>query len=243
MNSVRSTASIVARQVRIVVTPPTATLFESSAILAEVQSRFGPISTFINQRNDPVLRQGLAEQRSKLPLSAPHQTIFAIFRSPASKVSAVDSGWLEVPCGGDLVPSANDTDPFNVRDHAGRQRPPKRLFRCCVIDEDDPNFYRLLVDSNRIAQSLGTEHQQIDVPDLFQPTMRSKQRVQLREGAAQAWHQAKRNLEAEEQSSLVSLKEPVEQVTAGCLEGGLMKAWRDGLQNDEKASPPHDTFT
>lgn len=139
MTILPSHASLLARQVRLIVTPATTTLFESRALLSEIQSRFGTISTFINQRNDPVLRRLLTSESPSTPPASrsSFQTILAVFESPASQRSALDSGPLTISCGGELLPSAKELDPYNARGLHDRHHPPKRKFTCHIREEND----------------------------------------------------------------------------------------------------------
>ena len=196
MSTLPSTASIVARQVRIVVKPPTRTLFESSAILSEVQARFGPLTTFVNERYHTGLSQGLKKLRPKT--GVPSENIFAIFRSPTSKTSALETPSLDVTCGGDLLPSPAETDPFNIRGHQGRYHPARRCFSCSIVDENDPDLYQLMIENN---QDLGTQARSHKNPEAAEgPSSDLSERPgtrripdQLAGGLMKAWRNGTKN--------------------------------------------------
>ncbi len=168
MTILPSTASLLARQVRLIISPPTTTLFESRAILSDVQSRFGSISTFITQRNDLVLHQLLRSATKPTTSSAAprSQTALAIFNSPASKTSALDSGSLTVSCGGELWPSAKELDPYNARGFRRRHHPPKRTFTCHIVEEKNSTIHQRLAENHPYSGPFRVDTLQMSYGDL-----------------------------------------------------------------------------
>jgi hypothetical protein len=164
-----SAASLLARQVRLIISPPTTTLFESRAILSDIQSKFGPISTFLSQRNEPALRQILSTESRTVSSSSQtsSQTILAIFDAPASKNSALHSEHLTISCGGDLEPSPKQLDPYNARGFHGRHHPPRRTFTCHIVEEHDPTIYQRLTKTHLYADSFRIDTLQMSYRDLL----------------------------------------------------------------------------
>ena len=169
MTILPSTASLLLRQVRLNVSPPASTLFESRAIFSEVQSRVGSISAFISQRNDPVLDRLLRSgPRPTTSSSHPNpQTILVTFDRPASKNSALSSSPLVVSCGGELFPSAQELDPYNARGLQGRHHPPRRSFTCHIEEEKDPTIYQLLAEKHPYRGPFRIDTLQISYGDLI----------------------------------------------------------------------------
>lgn len=169
MTKFPSAISLLARQVRLLVAPPTTTLFESRTILSEVQSKFGSICTFISQRNDPVLDRLLKsgpQSTVTSPGKPPSQTILAVFSSPVARKVAVDSTPLTISCGGDLVPSAKELDPYNARGFRGRHHPPNRTFTCEIVAEEDPTLHGRLSKENPYSGPFHPDTLQMSYEDL-----------------------------------------------------------------------------
>lgn len=233
MTILPSSASTLARQVRLKVSPPTTTLFESRAVLSEAQSRFGPISTFINPRNDPTLRL-LRLQRPAEPASS--QSIIAIFDSSASKVSALGTSPFTITCGGDLVPSPKELDPYNARGFHGRFHPPKRTFICEIVEEDDPKILDRLAESNPYGGPFYVNPTEMSYGDL----MGSGAPLQ---GTADVM-QTERTFQSRRETGLQGSIDPAELSKDLAPLGdngkeiqeeeGFMTAWRQGIANQTK---------
>jgi hypothetical protein len=229
MTILPSTAGLLSRQVRLLVNPPTTTLFDSRAILSELQSRFGPVSTFLSQRNDPVLKMLLQDPQKPLPVevNAQSQTILTVFDSSASKTSAIASSPLKISCGGDLLPSADELDPYNVRGLRGRHHPPKRHFTCHVLDDGDPEIHRLLTAGHPYSGPFRLDIIQVSYADLVKnggvdshetaDIMQTKRTV-IEDGR----RQGKPAMPHRELHSETARHEDPQ------LRGGLMGAWRRG---------------
>jgi hypothetical protein len=240
MTIVPSTASLLARQVRLIICPPANTLFESRAILSEVQSKFGSISTFISQRNDLVLDRLLKSgpNPTRPSSQSPSQIILAIFDSPVSKKSALDSDPLTISCGGGLVPSPKDLDPYNARGFRGRHHPPKRTFTCQILEDEDPSIHQRLRDHNPYSGPFRINTLQMSYRDLIKAGTPLKEMADVMEteltpidAREQIGHQ-QGDVEGPEKPSRRfytnrdRLRDPQH-------EGGLMAAWRRGLKGQE----------
>lgn len=240
MTILPSAASLLARQVRLIVSPPTSTLFESRAIFSEVQSRFGSIATFVNQRHDPVLHQLLrfgprATTSSPQP---PSQTILAIFDSPTSKQAALNSDPLTIACGGELVPSARELDPYNARGLHGRHHPPKRTFTCHVVEEEDSSIHRRLAEKHPYNGPFRIDTLQISYGDLVKSGATLKEMADVMQEERiplDAEQQQKQQRNDEESPAMPSkgfysnsdrLRDPQHQ-------GGLVAAWRRGIAEEK----------
>jgi hypothetical protein len=222
-----SPAYLLARQVRLNINPPTSTLFESRAILSEVQSRFGPVSIFINPRNDPALR---LLQRSRPPAPLPyHQRILAVFDLSTSKDRALASDPIAIACGGDLLPSARELDPFNARGLHGRYHPPKRTFSCEIADEEDADILGNLAKSNPYAGPFFMDTLEMSYGDLIGcgvPLREMADVMQTVKARTGNWEARRQNGASEgihlDNSDGIDIQET----------GGLMNAWRRGIAND-----------
>ncbi len=240
MTILPSTASLLVRQVRLIISPPTSTLFESRAILSEVQSKFGPISTFINQRNDPVLHQHLKSEPSPASslLQSPSQTILAIFERPSSKVSAIDQDPFTIICGGDLVPSADELDPYNARGLHGRHHPPKRTFTCHIVEEEDSAIHPRLDRQHPYTGPFRIDTLQMSYGDLM------KSGAALRE-MADVMQTERILIDDKDLREREGLADELQGVPSKffysasdrredpLLEGGLMAAWRRGIEKEK----------
>jgi hypothetical protein len=233
MGILPSTASLLARQVRLFITPPTSTLFESRAIFSEVESRFGSIATFINQRNDQVLDRLLRSGTTSTPSSprAPFHTILAVFESPTSKEAALNSDPFTLACGGKLVPSAEEIDPYNARGLHGRHHPPKRTFTCQIVDEEDPTIYRRLTQKHPYVGPFRIDMLQISYKDLVRsgaPLEQMADVMQIERPEQQPkheWHDEESR--ATERSYFYSVSDELKDAQH---KGGLMAAWRRGIE-------------
>jgi hypothetical protein len=245
MTILRSSSALLARQVRLIVSPPTSTLFESRAILSDIQSKFGSVSTFINQRNDPVLHR-LLESGSKADNSLsqpPSQTILAVFESPVSKQSALNSSSINISCGGDLLSSAEELDPYNARGFHGRHHPPKRNFTCRIVEEDDPTIQRHLRENSPYSGPFRINKMQMSYGDLvrsgapLEEMADVMQADRLSETAELPTKQGQRKLESRFNRSegfySHNSRQPDSQHT-----GGLMGAWRRGMEKDKMEEEP-----
>jgi len=233
MGILPSTASLLARQVRLLISPPTSTLFESRAIFSEVEFRFGSIATFINQRNDRVLDRILRLRTTSTPSSprAPFHTILAVFDSPTSKKAALNSDPFTFACGGELVPSVEEIDPYNARGLHGRHHPPKRTFTCQIVDEEDPAIHRRLAEKHPYAGPFRIDMLQISYKDLARagaPLQEMADVMQIERAEQQQkheWHDEESR--ATERSYFYSVSDKLRDVQH---KGGLMAAWRRGIE-------------
>jgi hypothetical protein len=231
MTILPSTASLLARQVRLVVSPPTTTLFESRAILFHVQSRFGTISTFINQRNDAVLHRLLksAPKSHSTLAQPPLQTILAVFDSPASKKSALDSDTLTIVCGGDHVPSAKELDPYNARSLHGRHHPPERTFTCQIVEEEDPSIHQCLAEKHPYSGPFPIDTLQMSYGDLVKAGAPLKGMADVMQSESM-W--------SNEESPPVPSKgfySDCDRLEDPQHNGGLMGAWRRGTEKQKQS--------
>lgn len=234
-----SAASLLARQARFLISPPPTTLFESRAILFELQSRFGPISVFLSQRNDPVLQRILRlEPTAAVPSSrAPPHTILAVFDSPASRKSALDTNELTVSCGGQLEPSPKQLDPYNARGFHGRHHPPERNFTCRIVEEHDPSIYQRLAEKHPYSYSFLIDTLQVSHEDLLRSGVTLKGMADVMQTERTAAEQRRRTKDTK----------PTDPMQAGSEDGfpsnyhvqkdpqrrgGLMAAWKRGLGKD-----------
>ena len=239
MTILPSTAWLLARQVRFIISPPTTNLFESRAILSELQSRFGPISIFISQRNDPVLLRILRSEPTAAVSSsqAPSETILGIFDSPASTKSALGSNELTISCGGHLVPSPKQLDPYNTRGFHGRHHPPQRNFNCRIVEEHDSTIYQRLAEKHPYIDSFRIDTLQMSYEDLLKSrvTLKGMADVMQTERTVTRDMQRTEDVRFKDQSQARSYegyypnrglqKDPQRR-------GGLMAAWRRGLGKD-----------
>lgn len=245
MTILPSAASLLARQVRLLISPPTATLFESRAILSEVQSKFGPISTFISQRNDPTLHRIL---RSQSRLAEPSsqtssQTILAIFDAPTSRNSALEVKNLTISCGGDLQPSPKELDPYHARGFHGRHHPPRRDFTCQIIEEEDPNLYQRLTEKHPYSHAFQIDTLQLSYGDLLKSGARLKEMadVMQTERVATDGSRKVKNVWPKQEPHPLSSKEvycngDLQRDKSG--RAGLMAAWRQGLEKETSKAGP-----
>ena len=236
MTILPSPASLLVRQVRLIISPPTSTLFESRAILSEVQSKFGSISTFISQRYDPVLRQHLKPEPSPPSSSSqsPSQTILAVFDRPSSKNSAIGSDPFTIVCGGDLVPSADELDPYNARGLHGRHHPPKRTFTCHIVEEEDPAIHQRLDEQHPYTGPFRFDTLQLSYGDLVKSGAALKEMadvMQMERIPIDDMHLKKRKGCEDEQGVpskyFYSASDRQEDPQ---LKGGLMAAWRCSIE-------------
>ena len=232
MNLLPSASSILARQVRIIVSPPTQTLFESSAILSEVQSKFGVLSTFLNQRNDRVLHNILQLSESASMPRTSSQTIIAIFASSSSKTSALNAGPISVACGGDLLPSVTEADPYNARRLAERHRPSKRVFTCQIVNEEDQTLYQGVAHRNPYAGSFRPDATQPSYHDLLKSGAKP-------DGLADIMQIEQRNGREQDKGETTYCQDsnPIQDSTVHGLKpdrlsAGLMETWRRGVNVD-----------
>jgi hypothetical protein len=233
MGILPSTASLLARQVRLLISPPTSTLFESRAIFSKVESRFGSIATFINQRNDQVLdrvlRSGTITTAS--PPQAPFHTILAVFDSATSKEAALNSRPFTIACGGELVPSAEELDPYNARGLHGRHHPPKRTFTCQIVDEEDPAIHRRLAEKHPYAGPFHLDMVQISYRDLVRagaPLQEMADVMQIGRVEQQQKHEWQdEESRATERRYFYSVSDRLRDAQH---KGGLMAAWRRGIE-------------
>ncbi len=242
MTVLPSTASLLVRQVRLIISPPTGTLFESRAILSEVQSRFGPISTFINQRNDPVLHQQLKSEPSPVSSSSsssqlPSQSILAIFDRPSSKDLAIDSDPFMVVCGGDLLPSADELDPYNARGLHGRHHPPKRTFTCHIVEEEDSAIHQRLDENHPYTGPFRVDTLQLSYGDLIKSGAALKEMadvMQTERIAIDDKYLKKRKGRADKLQGVPSgyFYSARDMQDDPQLKGGLMAAWRSGFEKE-----------
>lgn len=235
MTILPSSASLLARQFRLLISPPTTTLFESRAILSEIQSKFGPVSTFVNERNDQVLRRLLntgGPKHTASPVQPPVQTILAICDSPASKQSALDASPLTISCGGDLLPSPEELDPYNARGLHGRYHPPKRTFTCHMVDEEDPTIHHRLTKRNPYNGPFLIDTLQMSLGDLNRcgtPLKEMTDIMQTERAPTDGAEKSKRSRGF--YSDFDKMKDPQHN-------GGLMAAWRRGMQKAKSGEKP-----
>lgn len=239
MTILPSTASLLVRQVRLIISPPTSTLFESCAILSEIESKFGPISTYINQRNDPVLHQHLKSEPSPTSssLQSP-QTILAIFDQPSSKDSAIDQDPFTIVCGGDLVPSADELDPYNARGFHGRHHPPKRTFTCHIVEEEDPAIHQKLHEHHPYTGPFRIDTLQLSYGDLLKSGAALTEMadvMQTERTPANDKHLGKGEWLADELQGVPSsyFYSASDRREDPQLEGGLMAAWRRRIEKEK----------
>ncbi|ERF70837.1 hypothetical protein EPUS_02359 [Endocarpon pusillum Z07020] len=242
MTILPSPASLLLRQVRLIISPPTSTLFESRAILSEVQSKFGSISTFINQRYDPVLRQHLKSEPSPTSSSqSPSQTILAVFDRPSSKDSAIGSDPFTIVCGGDLVPSADELDPYNARGLHGRHHPPKRTFSCHIVEEEDPAIHQRLDGQHPYTGPFRVDTLQLSYGDLVKAGGAPKEvkemadvmqteRVPIDDKHLKQRKGCEDELHGVPSRYFYSASDRREDPQ---LEGGLMAAWRRSIEKEK----------
>lgn len=239
MTILPSAASLLLRQVRLIISPPTSTLFESRAILSEVQSKFGSVSTFINQRYDPVLRQHLKSEPSPTSSSQPPtQTILAVFDRPSSKNSAIGSDPFTIVCGGDLVPSADELDPYNARGLHGQHHPPKRTFSCHIVEEEDPAIHQRLAEQNPYTGPFRVDTLQLSYGDLVKSGAALKEmadvmqteRIPIDDKHLKQRKGGEDELQGVPSRCFYSASDRREDPQ---LEGGLMTAWRRSIEKEK----------
>jgi hypothetical protein len=233
MSILPSTTSLLARQVRLLISPPTSTLFESRAIFSEVESRFGSIATFISQRNDRVLDQILRSRTTSTASSprTPFHTILAVFDSPTSKEAALNSDPFTIACGGELVASAEEVDPYNARGLHDRHHPPKRTFTCQIVNEEDPAIHRRLAEKHPYAGPFRIDMLQISYKDLaasgapLQEMADVMQTERAEQQQEHEWHVEETR--ATERGYFYSVSDKLRDAQH---KGGLMAAWRRGTE-------------
>ena len=113
-----TTTSNIARHARIIVTPTPTTLLESTAILKALQT-FGPVSTFLNPRYVPALKDG------------PHNIFYAIFTETKSLEDVKVASPLAFEVGQDAA-DPKEVDPFNLRGLWSRRQVERKKFLCDV---------------------------------------------------------------------------------------------------------------
>lgn len=211
-------ASSIARHARIIVTPTPTTLLESTAILKALQS-FGPVSTFLNPRYIPALKD-----RAR-------GTFYAIFSEPRALQTASAASPLAVEVGHDSI-DPKEADPFNLRGLWGRKQFKKKTFQCEVYEDyrSSQNRHRRVIEENVYHGPFRLDRLVVSYEDLM------KQGAPLPQ-IADSFQERQMNdvdratFEAEAQDrSFYKTKDD------GESQGGLMDMWRESIKSQTEIS-------